>query len=74
LRSAQKNTWLEIVLDEGRNRQIRRMLEAFDLRMLRLVRVGVGTLPLGELAEGPLAHAHRAGNRIAMSPAQERAR
>jgi len=52
LRSAQKNTWLEIVLDEGRNRQIRRMLEAFDLRILRLVRVGVGTLQLGELAKG----------------------
>jgi 23S rRNA pseudouridine2605 synthase len=52
LRSGQKNTWLEIVLDEGKNRQIRRMLEASDIEVLRLVRVAVGPLVLGELAKG----------------------
>jgi 23S rRNA pseudouridine2605 synthase len=52
LRSGQKNTWLEIVLDEGKNRQIRRMLEASDIEVLRLVRVAVGPLILGELAKG----------------------
>ena len=52
LRAGEKNCWLEIVLDEGRNRQIRRLLEAFDIGVLRLIRVAIGTLPLGELPKG----------------------
>jgi 23S rRNA pseudouridine2605 synthase len=52
LRAGQKNAWLEIVLDEGRNRQIRRLLGAFDVGVLRLVRVAIGPLQLGELAKG----------------------
>ena len=52
LRSGQKNTWLEIVLDEGKNRQIRRMLDVSDIEVLRLVRVAIGPLVLGKLAKG----------------------
>ncbi|PNS09594.1 pseudouridine synthase [Solilutibacter silvestris] len=52
LRSGGKTAWLEIVLDEGRNRQIRRMLAALDINVLRLVRVAVGSLQLGELPKG----------------------
>jgi 23S rRNA pseudouridine2605 synthase len=52
LRSGEKHAWLEIVLDEGRNRQIRRLLEALDVSVLRLVRVAIGSLSLGELAKG----------------------
>ncbi|QWP76415.1 rRNA pseudouridine synthase [Lysobacter sp. K5869] len=52
LRSGEKNAWLEIVLDEGRNRQIRRLLAAFGLDTLRLVRVAIGELALGELPKG----------------------
>ncbi|MDP9007816.1 MAG: rRNA pseudouridine synthase [Pseudomonadota bacterium] len=52
LRSGHKNAWLEIVLDEGRNRQIRRLLSAFDIETLRLVRVCLGKLQLGELPKG----------------------
>lgn len=52
LRVGEKNAWVEIVLDEGRNRQIRRMLAAFDITVLRLVRVAIGGLPLGELEKG----------------------
>jgi 23S rRNA pseudouridine2605 synthase len=52
LRAGHKNAWLEIVLDEGRNRQIRRLLAAFDIRVLRVVRVAIGSLLLGELAKG----------------------
>jgi len=47
-----KNTWLEIVLAEGRNRQIRRMLSACDHDVLRLMRVAIGPLRLGDLAKG----------------------
>ncbi len=49
LRHGQKNAWLEIVLDEGRNRQIRRLLQAFDIDVLRLIRTAIGGLQLGEL-------------------------
>lgn len=52
LRSGDKNCWLEIILDEGKNRQIRRMLAAFGIRVLRLVRVAIGPLELGKLAKG----------------------
>jgi len=52
LRSGEKNCWLEIILDEGKNRHIRRMLAAFGVEVLRLVRVAIGPLPLGQLAKG----------------------
>lgn len=52
LRAGEKNAWLEIVLDEGRNRQIRRLLAAFDIGVLRLLRVAIGPLTLGELPKG----------------------
>ncbi len=52
LRRGDKNAWLEIVLDEGRNRQIRRMLAACEITVLRLIRVAIGSLPLGTLAKG----------------------
>jgi 23S rRNA pseudouridine2605 synthase len=52
LRSGEKNCWIELTLDEGKNRQIRRMLAALDVEVLRLVRVAIGPLQLGELAKG----------------------
>lgn len=52
LRQGEKNSWLEITLDEGRNRHIRRVLEAHGLEVMRLVRVDIGGLKLGALAKG----------------------
>jgi 23S rRNA pseudouridine2605 synthase len=56
LRAGEKNAWLEVVLDEGRNRHIRRLLAALGFEVLRLVRVAIGPLQLGGLAKGRWRH------------------
>lgn len=56
LRHGERNAWLEITLDEGRNRHIRRLLAALDFHVLRLVRVAIGQLQLGDLAKGQWRH------------------
>jgi 23S rRNA pseudouridine2605 synthase len=43
---------LEIAIREGRNRQVRRMIEAIGNRVVALRRVGFGSLRIGRLAEG----------------------
>jgi len=52
LRQGERNAWVEIILDKGKNRHIRRMLAALGIEVLRLVRVAIGPLPLGDLPKG----------------------
>jgi 23S rRNA pseudouridine2605 synthase len=52
LRSADKTSWLEIVLNEGKNRHIRRMLESCGAEVERLIRIAIGDLKLGNLPKG----------------------
>jgi 23S rRNA pseudouridine2605 synthase len=58
LRQGKRNAWLEIVLDSGKNRHIRRMFEHFRIEVLRLIRIAIGGVALGEVPKGsvrPLA-------------------
>jgi len=52
LRDAAKYTYLEITLTEGRNRQVRRMLEAVGSKVLKLVRTAIGPVRIGDLPIG----------------------
>jgi len=52
LRSGGKTCWIEVVLEEGRNRHIRRILKVLGMEVLRLIRIRVGPLELGSLAKG----------------------
>ncbi len=52
LREAVEGTWLSIVLREGRNRQVRRMLAALGCPVTQLRRVRIGPLLLGDLPSG----------------------
>ena len=52
LRDSARYTVLEITLTEGRNRQVRRMLEAVGSRVLKLVRTGIGPIRIGDLEIG----------------------
>jgi 23S rRNA pseudouridine2605 synthase len=52
VRTGKKNSWIGVILDEGRNRQIRRILAAHSIEVLRLVRVAIGKLEMGDLPKG----------------------
>jgi pseudouridine synthase len=47
-----KYTWLEVVLAEGKNRELRRMIEAVEFKVLKLVRTCIGPLTLAGLEVG----------------------
>ncbi len=55
IRQGERNCWLEITLLEGKNRHIRRMLAALGIEVLRLIRIQIGPVKLGNLPKG----AHR---------------
>ena len=75
LRQGERHSWLEIILDEGKNRQIRRMIEHSKIEVLRIVRVAIGPLTLGDLPKGATRaleqEEKRALDRVMRSPNHE---
>ena len=55
LRDSGKYTHLEMTITEGRNRQVRRMLEAVDSKVLKLVRTAIGPIRIGDLRDREVA-------------------
>lgn len=54
-----KNTWLSVVLTSGKNREVRKLMEFFNLKVNRLVRVRYGTVSLSSLPIGAYIELHR---------------
>ena len=65
------NVWLTMGLREGKNREIKRVLEHLGLSVNRLIRVSFGPFELGDLADGELVESPHAG---AARPARAKAR
>jgi pseudouridine synthase len=77
LRDSGKYTHIEIVITEGRNRQVRRMLEAVDSKVLKLVRTAIGPIRIGDLPIGKWrslteAEAAALGGRSTVSTSERR--
>jgi pseudouridine synthase len=70
IRDSGKYTHFEITLTEGRNRQVRRMVEALGLTVLKLVRVRIGRVRIGTLTIGKWRMLNQAEVRSLMDPAR----
>ncbi len=63
------NVWLTVGIREGKNREVRKVLETLDLRVNRLIRVAFGPFELGELDEGAVEEVKTEELKAALGPA-----
>jgi pseudouridine synthase len=68
LRDRGKHTFLEMTITEGRNRQVRRMVDAVGSKVLKLVRVAIGPVRIGDLEIGKWRPLREAEVRALMGP------
>jgi pseudouridine synthase len=69
LREPGGKTVFEITITEGRNRQVRRMVEAVDAKVVSLARIAIGSVVLGDLEEGATRPLTREEVAVLLSPA-----
>ena len=67
VRKTVPDSWISLVLTEGRNRQVRRMTAAVGHPTLRLIRVKIGAFPLGDLPPGQSRTLTESERRAALS-------
>ncbi len=58
-RGSGRNRWIELTLREGKNREVRRVLEHLGLEVNRLLRIGYGPFHIGDLPRGQVAEIKR---------------
>ena len=68
LRDSGKHTFLEMTITEGRNRQVRRMVDAVGSKVLKLVRTAIGPIRIGDLQIGKWRPLTEAELRALMGP------
>jgi 23S rRNA pseudouridine2605 synthase len=71
---SRSSAWFEVVLDEGKNRQLRRIFAELGFDVTRLVRVAIGSLQLGDLGKGEWRHLMPAEVKLLTRPAAPPAR
>jgi 23S rRNA pseudouridine2605 synthase len=54
-----KNTWLTIILDTGKNREVRKLMEFFNLKVNKLIRVRYANVAISGLQVGSYLELHR---------------
>jgi 23S rRNA pseudouridine2605 synthase len=59
LRMLKENSWLEVIITEGRKRQVRRMLDGVGHSVIRLIRTRIGRLDMGRLGPGEVRRLER---------------
>jgi 23S rRNA pseudouridine2605 synthase len=62
------NIWLTVALREGKNREVRKVLESLGLKVNRLIRVSYGPFELGDLDDGDVAEVETSDLRAAVGP------
>ena len=68
------NVWLTVGIREGKNREVRKVLETLDLKVNRLIRVAFGPFELGELDEGAVEEVKTQAVKAALSSGARRRR
>jgi 23S rRNA pseudouridine2605 synthase len=58
-RSTGRNQWIEVTITEGKNREVRRVLEHLGLKVSRLLRTAYGPFVLGDLPRGAAAEVRK---------------
>ena len=68
------NSWITVSLQEGKNREIRKVMEYLGLRVNRLIRIAYGPFELGELHRDTIREvsAHELNNKIGLEPGKPR--
>ena len=66
------NVWLTVGIREGKNREVRKVLETLDLKVNRLIRVAFGPFELGGLDEGAVEEVNTQAVKAALTPELDR--